>query len=150
MICRGRTLLLAALASFFVNGLYAQTLGEITGRVTDPSGSVIPTASVTLINVNTNAVRNAVTTDAGVYTFPSVAPGSYRLTIRVPGFKTASERFEVQVQQAVRLDVTLQVGQPSESVEVAANADLLQANLKVNHLHTVQVIRAAAGEQSGE
>src|SRR5436190_4369002 len=127
MICKWRTLLLAVLASFFVNGLYAQTLGEITGRVTDPSGSVIPTASVTLINVNTNAVRNAVTTDAGVYTFPSVAPGSYQLTIRVPGFKTASERFEVQVQQAVRLDVTLQVGQPSESVEVAANADLLQA-----------------------
>src|SRR5436190_2192053 len=127
MICKWRTLLLAVLASFFVNGLYAQTLGEITGRVTDPSGSVIPTASITLINVNTNAVRNAVTTDAGVYAFPSVAPGSYQLTIRVPGFKTASERFEVQVQQAVRLDVTLQVGQPSESVEVAANADLLQA-----------------------
>lgn len=127
MICKWRSLLVAVLATVFVNGLYAQTLGEITGRVTDPSGSVIPAASATLINANTNAVRNAVTSDAGVYTFPSVAPGSYQLTIRVPGFKTASERFEVQVQQAVRLDVTLEVGQTSESVEVAANADLLQA-----------------------
>src|SRR5690348_7536711 len=118
MICKWGTLLFVVFASFFVNGLYAQTLGEITGRVTDPSGSVIPAASVTLINANTNAVRNSATTDAGVYSFPSVAPGSYQLTVRVSGFKTASEQFEVQVQQAVRLDVTLQVGQPSESVEV--------------------------------
>src|SRR5689334_11554929 len=83
MICKWRMLLFAVLASVSVDALYAQTLGEISGRVTDPSGSVIPAAAVALTNVNTNSVRNAVTTDAGVYTFPSVAPGSYQLTIRV-------------------------------------------------------------------
>jgi Carboxypeptidase regulatory-like domain len=89
---------------------------------------VIPGASVTLTNVNTSAVRNVVTTEAGAYTFPSIAPGSYRLRTELPGFKTAvSEPFEVQVQQVVRLDVVLQVGQVSETVEVAAAADLLQA-----------------------
>src|SRR5437879_5213097 len=91
--------------------LYAQTFGEVTGRVTDPSGAVIPGASVTLTNVNTNAVRNVLTTEAGAYTFPSIAPGFYRLRTELPGFKAAArEPFEVQVQQVVRLDITLELG----------------------------------------
>src|SRR5438094_7854271 len=108
--------------------LYAQSVGEVTGRVTDPSGAVIPGASVALTNVNTNAVRNVLTTEAGAYTFTSIPPGSYRLRTELPGFKAAvSEPFEVQVQQVVRLDMVLQLGQISETVEVAATADLLQA-----------------------
>src|ERR1051326_7530594 len=99
--------------------LYGQTFGEVTGRVTDPSGAVIPGASVALTNVNTNAVRNAVTAEAGAYTFPSVPPGFYRLRTELSGFKAGvSEPFEVQVQQVVRLDMVLQLGQISETVEV--------------------------------
>src|SRR5262249_30987722 len=119
---------LAGLLGFSVCCLYAQTFGEVTGRVTDPSGAVIPGASLTLTNVNTNAVRNAVTAEAGAYTFPSVPPGFYRLRTELAGFKAAvSEPFDVQVQQIVRLDMVLQLGQISETVEVAATADLLQA-----------------------
>ena len=121
-------LVVTVLAGFSACCLYAQTFGEVTGRVTDPSGALIPGASVTLTNVNTNAVRNVVTTEAGAYTLPSVAPGSYRLRTELPGFKTAaSAPFEVQVQQVVRIDVVLQLGQISETVEVVATADLLQA-----------------------
>src|SRR5439155_11818293 len=116
------------IAGFSVCCLYAQTFGEVTGRVTDPSGAVIPGASVNLTNVNTNAVRSVVTTEAGAYTFPSIPPGLYRLRTELAGFKAAvSEPFEVQVQQVVRLDMVLQLGQISETVEVAATADLLQA-----------------------
>src|SRR5262245_26752775 len=123
-----KLLVAAALVGFSVCCLYAQTFGEVTGRVTDPSGAVIPGASVALTNVNTNAVRNVVTAEAGAYTFPSIPPGLYRLRTELPGFKAAvSETFEVQVQQVVRLDMVLQVGQLSETVEVAATADLLQA-----------------------
>jgi hypothetical protein len=112
----------------FSASLYAQTFGEITGRVTDPSGAVIPGASVTLTNVSTNAARNSITAEGGTYTFPSIPPAMYRLRTELPGFKTAvSDPFEVQVQQVVRLDVVLQVGQVSDTVEVAATADLLQA-----------------------
>jgi len=121
-------LVVTALVGLSACCLYAQTFGEVTGRVTDPSGAVIPGASVALTNVNTNAVRNVVTTEAGAYTFPSIAPGFYRLRTELPGFKAAaSDPFEVQVQQVVRLDITLEVGQVSETVEVAATADLLQA-----------------------
>jgi hypothetical protein len=88
----------------------------------------MPAASLTLTNVNTNTVRNGVTTDAGVYTFPSVPPGHYKVKAEVSGFKTwVSAPFEVQVQQTVRLDIALQVGQTSQTVEVSANAALLQS-----------------------
>ncbi len=115
-------------ASFSVCSLQAQTFGEVSGHVTDATGAVIPGVSITLTNVNTNASRNVITTEAGAYTFPSVAPGSYKMRSELPGFKTAvSEQFGVQVQQVLRLDVVLQVGQAGETIDVAATADLLQS-----------------------
>jgi len=120
--------LVTAVVVFSACSLYAQTFGEITGRVTDATGAVVPGASVTLTNLNTNAVRSAASTEIGGYTFLSVAPGSYRIKAELPGFKTAAtEPFEVQVQQTVRLDITLLLGELTDTVEVAATADLLQA-----------------------
>jgi hypothetical protein len=107
---------------------FGQTLGEITGRVSDSSSASVPGAIITLVNVNTNATRTTSSTGAGDYTLPSVPPGFYNLKTEHAGFKSAtSNNIEVQVQQTVRLDITLQVGQVSESVEVSAQADLLQA-----------------------
>jgi hypothetical protein len=107
---------------------FSQTLGEITGRVTDASSAGVPGATITLTSVATNAVRNTVSTGAGDYTFPSVPPGFYNVKAEHQGFKTATtNNVEVQVEQTVRLDLALQVGQVSESVEVSAQADLLQA-----------------------
>ena len=106
----------------------AQTFGEITGRVSDSSGAGVPASVLTLTNVNTNAVRSTASTESGVYTFPSVPPGTYNVKAEHPGFKTASSnKVEVQVQQTVRLDFSLQLGQVTESIEVSAAADLLQA-----------------------
>ena len=125
-VCRAFFLpALLALSSF---PALSQTLGEITGRVTDSSAAAIPGAAITLTSVATSAVRNTVSTDSGDYTFPSVPPGFYNVKVEHQGFKTGtSNNIEVQVQQTVRLDFTLQVGQISESVEVSAQADLLQA-----------------------
>ncbi len=108
--------------------LIGQTLGEITGRVSDPTGAGVTAAKLTLTNVATNAMRTTVSTDAGDYTFPSVPPGMYRIKMEHAGFKnTTIDNVEVQVQQTVRLDFTLQIGQVTESVEVSGVADLLQA-----------------------
>jgi Carboxypeptidase regulatory-like domain/TonB dependent receptor len=123
----GHALLPFALLAFSVPG-FSQTLGEITGHVTDPSNAAIPGVTITLTNVSTNATRTTVTTDAGDYTFPSVPPGFYNVRAEHSGFKAVkSNNLEVQVQQTVRLDLTLQVGQVSESVDVSASATLLQA-----------------------
>jgi len=108
--------------------LSAQTQGEITGRVADSTGVGVPAAVLTLTNVRTNAAVRTATTNAGDYTFPSVAPGFYALKAEHPGFKSAtSNNVEVEVQQTVRLDLSLQVGSVSESIEVSAQAGLVQA-----------------------
>ena len=94
--------------------LLGQTLGEITGRVSDPSGAGVPNSVLTLTSTATNAVRQADSGNDGFYSFPSVPPGIYNLKTEHPGFKTAtSNNIEVQVQQTVRLDFTLQVGEVS-------------------------------------
>jgi len=122
--------------------LLGQTLGEITGRVSDPSGAGVPNSALTLTSTATNAVRQAESGNDGFYSFPSVPPGFYNLKSEHPGFKTAtSNNIEVQVQQTVRLDFTLQVGEVSQSVEVSAAASLLQSeNATLGNVVTNQSI----------
>jgi hypothetical protein len=117
-------------AVFLLSGLslLGQTLGEITGQVVDPSGAGVPESVLTLINTATNAARTTNSNEQGLYTFPSVPPGIYNVKVEHSGFKTVStNNVEVQVQQSLRLDLTLQIGSVSESVEVSATAILLQA-----------------------
>jgi hypothetical protein len=122
------TLALCALVAMCATPLSGQTLGEITGRVADPSGAAVPGAVITLTSVSTNGVRSTISTSSGDYAFPATAPGFYNLKTEHPGFKAAtSNNIEVQVQQTVRLDIGLQVGQVTESVEVSGRADLLQS-----------------------
>lgn len=112
-------LCLAGLAS-------AQTLGEISGEVRDPSGAVIGGAKVILTNVATNAVREAVTNDSGIYSFPALTPGTYQMRVEREGFKAVSRaNVEVQVQQNSRIDFELTVGSVAESIEVTSQAALL-------------------------
>jgi hypothetical protein len=90
---------------------FAQTGGDITGRVNDPSGSVVPNSAITLTSTATNAVRQTESNGDGFYTFTAVPPGIYNLKVEHPGFKAANTtNIELQVQQTVRLDVTLQLG----------------------------------------
>src|SRR5271154_1111166 len=108
--------------------LFGQTLGEITGRISDPSGAGVPNSVLTLTSTATNAVRQTDSGNDGFYSFPSVPPGIYNIKSEHPGFKTSTtNNIEVQVQQTVRLDFTLQVGEVSQSVEVSAAANMLQA-----------------------
>src|SRR5579871_463220 len=76
---------------------FSQTLGEVTGRITDSSGGAVAGANVNITNAATNAVRNTVTTVDGDYTFASVPPGLYNVRAEHPGFKTA-EAAHLQVQ----------------------------------------------------
>jgi hypothetical protein len=117
----------AMLVVLFAIPLFAQTFGGVTGHISDPSGAAVPGAKISLTNVATNAVRTAVSTGSGDYTFPSVAPGLYAVKVELAAFKTVSSNVQVQVQQTVRLDFTLELGQISETVEVSASAQMLQS-----------------------
>ena len=79
-------LVCVAVASRVATPLGAQTLGEITGVVSDSSGAVIVGAKVTATNTATNASRTAVSNDAGVYSVPAMQPGSYTLKVEMAGF----------------------------------------------------------------
>jgi hypothetical protein len=108
--------------------LSAQTAGSVSGHISDPTGAVIPGASATLTNVGTSTSRSTLTTGSGDYTFTAVPPGSYKIEVKHQGFKTeASSTFVLQIQQALRQDFTLEVGQVTESVTIEASGALLQA-----------------------
>src|SRR5207249_6547479 len=101
----------------FLSPLPGQTLGELSGRISDPSGAGVPGAALSLTNTSTNAVRNTDSSGDGFYTFPSVPPGIYNLKAERQGFRTVnSTNIEIQVQQTIRLDFTLQVGEVTQSV----------------------------------
>jgi hypothetical protein len=104
----------------------AQTDGSISGVIHDPSGAVIPGASVTVTDPARNFVRSAVGNEAGVYNFPVLQPGTYNIKVELPGFRTIEQNgVELQVQQSARIDFTLQVGQVSQTVEVSGTAALI-------------------------
>ncbi len=101
----------------------AQTLGQIMGAVTDPSGAAIPNARVTVTNMATSAERDTMTNTAGLYVFPDLLPGTYEVRVTVPGFDaTRKPNIPLQVQQTARIDFPLKVGQATQTVEVSANA----------------------------
>jgi hypothetical protein len=105
---------------------HAQVQGEITGEVTDGSGAVMPGVAVTVTNENTNVSRQVLTNAAGVYSFPSLLPGMYRVRAEMNGFQTmVRSGIELQVQQVARIEFHMQVGQVNEVVNVTGEAALL-------------------------
>jgi hypothetical protein len=104
----------------------AQTLGEITGEVRDPSGAVAPGASITATNTDTNVSRTTVTNTAGVYSFPAMVPGPYQVKVEARGFQPmVRTNIDLQVQQTARVDFTLTLGQTTQTIEVSSNALML-------------------------
>jgi hypothetical protein len=102
---------------------------ELGGTVTDASGAVVPSAKVTLTNAETNVlVRELVTASDGGYLITLVPPGTYSVAVEAQGFrKVVQSGVTLQTNQRARLDFTLQVGQVTEVVEVAAAAPLLES-----------------------
>jgi len=102
---------------------------SINGTVTDPSGALIPTATVTVKNLATNVERSTATNSAGNYVLVNINPGHYTVTVRKDGFTTATQAdFELQVNQTSTLDFTLHVGSTVESVTVEAAEASLQTS----------------------
>src|SRR5437867_4924193 len=103
----------------------AQTQASMSGVIHDPSGAVIPGVSVTVTNPATNFVRAAISNETGVYNIPGLQPGRYNIKVELPGFRPITQDVELQIQQSARLDFTLQVGEISQTVEVAGTAALI-------------------------
>src|SRR5215471_19772224 len=79
---------------------WAQTFGEITGEVHDQSGAAAPNAAVTATNTATGASRSTTSNDVGIYSFPSLVPGTYQVRVELAGFQTMVRTcIELEVQQ---------------------------------------------------
>jgi hypothetical protein len=121
---------LAICSLFLTVAAFAQSdRGIITGTVTDPSAAAVAGAKVEAKNLDNGNTFDAVTTQTGSFTISSVPSGKYNVAISAPGFKTASESgVEVLLNQTVKVDVALQIGQSTETISVTASADLLKTD----------------------
>jgi hypothetical protein len=119
--------IVAATALCVSTTLAQQTLGGITGEVTDASGGVIPNASVTVVDEQTSLTRTTTTNNAGTYMFVNLPIGSYTLTYKAEGYAVQkTQHIGVQANRTATVSAALKVGQTTTTVEVEA-APLMNA-----------------------
>jgi hypothetical protein len=103
--------------------------GSITGRVTDATGAVVPGATVTIRQTETNAVHTETTSDAGTYTVTQLPPGHYVVTVEKTSFKIFKQTpFVLQIDQIAQVNASLNPGSTQETVEVTASAEQIQTD----------------------
>jgi hypothetical protein len=121
-----RTLLVLLLCALPAAAFAQQETATISGTITDATGAIVPNAVVIVTNVQTGISVRTEATEAGTYVVPSLRPGDYSIAVERKGFqKTVRTGVTLQVAQVARIDVTLQTGALTESVEVVAATPLL-------------------------
>src|SRR5258705_5857004 len=102
----------------------AQTYtGSIRGRVSDPTGLPVAGAAVSVTETETNSVRKTVTNEVADYVVSFLQPGEYRVRVSAAGFKESLQGpVHLQLNQAMSLDMRLEIGQVTDTVEVSAEA----------------------------
>lgn len=119
---------------------HAQVSASITGIITDPSGAPVPSASVKTRNVETGAIRNTTTDDAGRYLVLSLPVGEYEVTATKPGFQDAVRGgLQLVVSEEANVDFRLQVGEVSSEITVLGDAPFVST--------TTRDISGLVGEQ---
>lgn len=119
----------ALLLSACLPSAFAQNFATISGTITDKSGAAVGSAKVSAQNMETLVSREVVADASGLYNFPLLQPGRYKLSAQQPGFKaTVQDNIRLEVNQSARIDLQLEVGQVSETIEVTSSAPLLEEN----------------------
>ena len=133
-------LVAAVIATFLLamatSMLAQETTAGLQGLVKDPSGAVVSGASVEILGASLIGVKKTETDAGGFYRFTSLPPGTYSLTVTAQGFKAAKHAgIELAVGRLPNLDIQLEVGASSETVEVSAAAplvDVTQSKVQTN------------------
>ncbi|MCZ2146445.1 MAG: TonB-dependent receptor [Bryobacterales bacterium] len=100
----------------------------VSGQITDPGGTAVPEAGVTVLNMRTGARTTTSTNERGFYTIPFLQPGDYNISVESKGFQTVTRpAVKLDVDQVARIDFALQLGTITESVSVVGGAPLLDA-----------------------
>jgi len=112
------------------SGLVGQTgTSGINGVISDPQARVVSGANVTLINLSTNAARTTRSSDSGVYSFDLIPPGAYRIEVEAAGFRKAViENARALIGKETEIDIRLEIGQATQTVEVSISAQTAEIN----------------------
>jgi hypothetical protein len=103
--------------------------GTIVGHVVDPTGAVVPGAKITIKNLNTNVESVFTTTGSGDYVVPQLDPSQYTVAVEAPGFEQSiSSQLTLEVDQTLRQDFKLAVGNASATVTVSADTQMLHTD----------------------
>ena len=121
----GLVLLSVMLCTIFSFGQFS---GSIQGVVQDPSSAGVAKARVNLVNVSTNVTRTTTTDDSGNYTFPSVAPGAYKVSVEASGFSKAEATVTLLTEQNLNVPISLKVGSASEAITVTTEAPVVDTS----------------------
>ena len=143
---------------------WAQTTGTIRGSVTDPSGALVPGASVTAAQSDTHVARTVTTNESGDYEFPALPVGRYTVSVQAPGFKLARHtEIDVRLGHVTAVDVKLELGPVAQVVSAEAAAPLIEivstqvgavvndkavVELPLNTRDTYQLLQLQPGVQS--
>src|SRR5260370_35837393 len=117
--------------------------GRMTGTVTDATGAVLPGATVEVTNTETGDVFCIISTETGAYSAPNLPPGSYYISVSLPGFKTYTRTsLNLAAAQILKVDVPLEVGAAGETISVSAEASLLTTETgDIAHNFTVEQLK---------
>ena len=122
----------SVLIAFTACAIAQTSRGTVTGIVTDPSGSTVVNAAALLRNTQTGVTRDTTTNSAGVYRFDAVDPGPYTVNMKSAGFRAAqSAVFPVTANQLASVDIKLEIGETTSTVEVSADSTILQTESPV-------------------
>src|SRR5262245_25440667 len=123
------TLSIATSGATFGTAFGQAVYGSIFGTVTDSSGAAVPNATVTITNIGANISETTRTNGSGNYNQTRLNPGTYRVKVEAPSFKSAVvETVVVNVDTASTVNVTLQTGQVTEQITITADAPLLKTD----------------------
>jgi len=126
---RRHTIFCVLVVCFFgVSTLSSQSAtGRIIGTVTDATGAIVPGVSVTATNTATGVISQTLTNENGSYQLLLLPIGTYQVNAELSGFRKATSKPEkLEINQALRMDITLEVGSPAEAVSVEANAATIE------------------------
>ncbi|MGD1081776.1 MAG: carboxypeptidase regulatory-like domain-containing protein [Candidatus Sulfotelmatobacter sp.] len=124
--------------------LWAAANGSISGTLQDPSGAVVPGATVTLVNTALKSEYKAISNGQGFYSFPTLPVGHYDLTIQATGFRTQTKTdLSVDTDAALRVDSVLVLAERSDTVTVEASGAATEAQVDRVATHLGELVTGA-------
>ncbi len=126
-----------------IPGAFAQFTGALSGTVLDPSGSVVPDATLQLINSSTGVTLRTESDTRGQYHFNSLAPGPYKLIVQMKGFSQTENSLTLETGQTLNFDVKLAVGSSTQTIQVTTQSPAIDtADTRIQETLNTQALSA--------